>query len=381
MNFKLSQEHQMWREAVHGFAAEVLKPKAAELDEAAEFHHEAVPQMAALGLLAMNIDEEYGGAGIDALGSAIAMEELGWACAGTALSLGAHNALACEPINRYGTQQLKDAWLPGLASGEAGLAALALTEPGTGSDLAGGIQTRASLEGEEWVIRGSKAWITNASLSPFIVTLCRTGEAPASNSLSLILVPSDAEGLTIHAKEKKMGMRSSPTHALSYDDVRVPVDNVIGETGQGLYHALAALDGGRIGIGALSVGLARAALEAAVDYAKDRETFGQPISQHQAVRFMLADASAQIESARLMVYQAAWLKDQGEDFTGAAAKGKLVASEAAERICRDAIQIHGGYGYSREYPVERMYRDVRLMTIGEGTSEIQRMVIARRMLD
>lgn len=381
MEFQLNAEHRMWQESVRDFAAKHIKPRAAELDEAAEFNHEAIKGMAALGLLGLNIDEEYGGAGVDALGAAIAMEELGWACGGTALSVAAHNGLGCDPVNRYGSQELKDRWLPALASGQAGLAALALTEPGAGSDLAGGIKTRAELEGDHWVINGAKAWITNASLAPFLITLCRTGQAPASDSLSLILVPTDAPGLKVHPKEKKMGTRASPTHAVSYENVRVPQGNLLGERGSGLYQTLAALDGGRVSIGALSVGLARAAFEAAQSYAKERETFGLPLTQHQQIRFMLADAATAIESARLMVYQAAWQKDQGQAITRSAAMAKLVASEMAEAVCRDAIQIHGGYGYSREYPVERIYRDARLMTIGEGTSEVQRMVIANRLLD
>jgi alkylation response protein AidB-like acyl-CoA dehydrogenase len=381
MDIQLSPEQRMWQQSVRDFAAEVLRPRAAELDAAAEFHHEALPKMAALGLLGLNIEEALGGTGIDALGAAIAMEELGWGCGGTALSIGAHNALGCEPISRFGSEQLKAEWLPGLAAGELGLSALALTEPGTGSDLAGGIRTKAVRAGDEWVINGAKAWITNASLARVLVVLCRTDEAPGSHSLSLIVVPVEVAGLTIHPKEEKMGTRASPTHALSFDEVRVPVSNLLGQVGEGLSQTLAVLDGGRIGIGALSVGLARAAMEAAIGYARQRETFGQRLAQHQSIRFMLADSDVKIEAARLLVYQAAWLKDQGRDFTAQAAKAKLLASEMAEAVCRDAIQIHGGYGYSREYPVERMYRDARLMTIGEGTSEIQRMVIARHLLD
>jgi alkylation response protein AidB-like acyl-CoA dehydrogenase len=381
MDLKLSQEHQMWQSSVHEFAAQELRPRAAELDERGEFNHEALPKMAALGLLGLNIDEDHGGAGIDALGAAIAMEELGWSCGGTALSMGAHNALGCEPINRYASEQLKGKWLPALASGESGLCALALTEPGAGSDLAGGIETRAELKGEEWVIRGQKAWITNASMAPVIVCLCRTAPDAGSKSLSLILVPADADGLTIHPKEDKMGTRASPTHGLTFDDVRVPQGNLLGQAGEGLYQTLAVLDGGRIGVGAMAVGLARAALETAISYARERETFGVKLSDHQSIRFMLADGAARIESARWMVYRAAWRKDQGLSFTDAAAKAKLMASEMAEAVCRDAIQIHGGYGYSREYPVERFYRDARLMTIGEGTSEVMRMVIAKQLLD
>jgi alkylation response protein AidB-like acyl-CoA dehydrogenase len=256
------------------------------------------------------------------------------------------------------------------------LGSLALTEPGAGSDLAGGVRTAAVLEGDSWIIDGQKMWTTNASIADLIVTLCRT----SPTGLSLILVPTDTPGLTLGPAEKKMGLRGSPTHAVTYDEVRVPRENLVGVEGKGLAQTLAVLDGGRIGIGALSVGLAQAAYEEAVRYAKERETFGVPIAQHQAIQFMLADADTEIAAARLLVHRAAWLKQNGRPFTKEAAQAKLFATEMAERVTRNAIQVHGGYGYSSEFPVERIYRDARLMTIGEGTSEIQRMVIARSVL-
>jgi alkylation response protein AidB-like acyl-CoA dehydrogenase len=230
------------------------------------------------------------------------------------------------------------------------------------------------------VINGQKAWITNASVASVIITLCRTVSSPGSRSMSLIVVPADSPGLTIHPPEKKMGVRASPTHALTYDNVRVPSSFVLGQMGLGLRHTLQVLDGGRVGIGALSVGLAQAALDEAILYAKQRQAFGKSLAEHQAIQWMIADAAVQIEASRLLVYRAAWLKERGLWYSKEAAMAKLMASEAAERVCRDAIQILGSYGYSSEYPVERMYRDARLMTIGEGTSEVQRMVIARRML-
>ncbi|MEP7358432.1 MAG: acyl-CoA dehydrogenase family protein, partial [Anaerolineales bacterium] len=317
--------------------------------------------------------ETYGGAGVDALSAAIAIEELGWACGSTALSVAAHNGLACAPVAVFGSEALKQAWLPLLASGQRGLGALALTEPGAGSDLAGGVRTRAVADGDAWVIDGQKMWCTNASIAPMIVTLCRT----SPDRLSMILVPTDTPGLHIGPAEKKMGVRGSPTHAVTYAAVRVPRENLVGQEGKGLAQTLAVLDGGRIGIGALSVGLAQAAYEAAVEYARGRQTFGAPLAQHEAIQFMLADAATEIEAARLLVYRAAWLKQNGAPYTRAAAQAKLFATEMAERVARNAIQVHGGYGYSAEYPVERIYRDARLMTIGEGTSEIQRLVIAR----
>lgn len=381
MDLNLNQEQQMWQSAVHDFCASEVRPFAAEMDSAATLNTAAIEKMGPLGLLSLNIPEEYGGSGLDAISAAIAIEELGWACGGTALAVAAHNGLGCAPISLFGSNDQKSQWLPGLASGENGLAALALTEPSGGSDLAGSVQTRAELEGDAWVITGSKAWITNPSAGPLIVTLCKTDPAPGSKSHSLIVVPTDAKGLHIHPPEKKMGVRASPTHALSYENVHVPQENILGEPGQGLRQTLEVLDGGRISIGALSIGLARAASEEAERYVHEREAFGKSLAEIPALQWMIADAATEIEAARWLVFLAAWKKDQGVRFTKEAAMGKLFASEMAERVCRNAIQMLGSYGYSHEYPVERLYRDARLMTIGEGTSEIQRMVIARRVLD
>jgi alkylation response protein AidB-like acyl-CoA dehydrogenase len=379
MDFDLSDEQRMWRDAVHDFVAREVKPRAHEVDEEARFNWEATRKMGPLGLLGLNVQEEYGGAGVDPVSAAIAIEELGWGCGSTALAISAHNGLGCAPIALFGAPEQKQNFLLPVASGQGRLAALALTEPGAGSDLQG-VRTRAMRQGGEWVIEGSKAWCTNASIADFIVTLVRTNSAGGSRSLSMIIVPTDAPGLHIGPPEKKMGLKGSPTSAVTYDGVRVPAANLLGPEGSGLPQALAVLDGGRISIGALSVGLAQAAFEAARQYARERQAFGHPIADYQAVQWMLADAATQIEAARLMIYHAAWLKGQGRSFTKAASMGKLFATEMAERVCRDAIQIHGGYGYSREYPVERIYRDARLMTIGEGTSEIQRLVIARQVL-
>jgi butyryl-CoA dehydrogenase len=268
-----------------------------------------------------------------------------------------------------------------LATGEGKLGCLALTEPGAGSDLQGGVRTAAVKEGDSWVINGSKMWMTNASIADMVVVLCRTDPAGGSRSLSHIIVPMDSPGLTIAPAEKKMGLKGSPTHAVTFDNVRVPLDNLLGPEGRGLHQTLATLDSGRVGIGALSVGLAQAAYEAAVKYAHERETFGQPIANHQAIQWMLADAATEIQAARLMVYWAAFLKNEGRPYTKEASMAKLFATEVSERVCRNAIQVHGGYGYSREFEVERIYRDTRLMTIGEGSSEIQRLVIARHILN
>ena len=382
MNFDLTEEQRMWRAAVHDFVAQEVKPRAQHVDEAAEFNWEAVRKMGPIGLLGLNVSEEYGGTGLDPVSAAIAIEEIAWGCGSTALALAAHNSLGCAPVSMFGSDEQKERFLPGVVSGgkETRLAALALTEPGAGSDLKGGVRTRAKLDGAEWVINGPKMWCTNASMANFIVTLVRTDPNGGSRSLSLIIVPTDTSGLRIGPPEKKMGLKGSPTHALTYENARVPAENLLGEEGEGLHQTLPVLDGGRVGIGALSVGLAQAALDEALRYAKERETFGVPIARHQAIQWMLADAATQIQTARLMVYYAAWLKGQGRPYTKEAAMAKLFATEMAETVCRNAIQIHGGYGYSREFPVERIYRDARLMTIGEGTSEVQRMVIARHLL-
>jgi alkylation response protein AidB-like acyl-CoA dehydrogenase len=381
MNFDLTEEQRMWQEAVHNFVASEVKPKAHEVDENSEFNWSAVKKMGPLGLLGLNVPEEYGGAGVDAVSAAIAMEELGWGCGSTALAIAAHNGLGCAPIALFGSEELKRRFLPNAATGKGKLAALALTEPGAGSDLKGGVKVRARLVEDQWEINGAKMWCTNASIADFIVTLARTDPDGGSRSLSLIVVPTNSPGLHIGPAEKKMGLKGSPTHAVTYDNVCVPAENVVGEVGSGLPQTLAVLDGGRISIGALALGLAQAAYEEAVRYAKERETFGSPIADYEAVQWMLADAEVGIQSARWNVYYAAWLKSQGRPFTKEASIAKLFATEMAEKVCRDAIQIHGGYGYSREYPVERIYRDARLMTIGEGTSEIQRLVIARHVLE
>jgi alkylation response protein AidB-like acyl-CoA dehydrogenase len=380
MEFILTDDQRMWKQAVHDFSAAEVKPAAAELDLQARPNEDAIAKMGPLGLLGLNIPEEYGGAGVDAISAAIAIEELGWGCGGTALTIAAHNGLGCAPIALFGSEDQKKRWLPGLASGELGLGSLALTEPEAGSDLVGGVKTKAERKGDEWIINGSKAWITNPSLGSTVITLCRTDPAGGSKSLSLIVIPTDAKGIHIHPPEKKMGVRASPTHALTFENVRVPVDHLLGEEGHGLYQTLQTLDGGRISIGALSVGLAQAAHEESMRYAAERDAFEGKLIDLQAIQWMIADAATQIEAARLMVYRSAWLKEQGKPFTREAAMGKLLATEIAEDVCRNAIQIMGSYGYSEEYPVERMYRDARLMTIGEGTSEVQRLVIARREL-
>ena len=324
--------------------------------------------------------EQYAVPDLDAISAAIAIEELAWGCGSTALAVSAHNGLGLGPIVKFGSEEQKQTWLPLLASGVGKLACLSLTEPGAGSDVKGGVQTTDVLEGDSWFIVGSKMWMTNASISDIMVVLCRTESGQGSHILSLIVIPSAADGIHIASAEKKMGLKGSPTHAVTFEEVKVPKENLLGQEGYGLQQTLEILDSGRVSIGALAVGLAQAAYEEAIAYAKERQAFGKPIAQHQAIQWMLADAATELHAARLMVYQAAWLKQEGRPFTKEASMAKLFATEMSERVCRNAIQIHGGYGYSSEFEVERMYRDTRLMTIGEGTSEIQRLVIARHIL-
>ena len=380
MNFDLTEEQKLWQKTVHDFVVNEVLPKAHEVDVNSEFNWSATRKMGPLGLLSLNIPEEYEGAGVDSVSAAIAIEELAWGCGSTALAIAAHNGLGTTPIIIYGSEELKRRWLPIVASGKNRLAALALTEPGAGSDLQGGVVTRAVKDGNDWLVNGAKMWCTNASIAEYIITLVRTDPKGGSHSLSQILIPTDTPGVKIGPAEKKMGLHGSPTHAVTFEDARVPLGNLIGEEGKGLQQTLSTLDGGRIGIGALSIGLAQAAFEHAVNYARERKAFGKPIAEQQAIQWMLADAAAEIEVARTMLYKTAWLKEQNRPYNKEAAIAKMFATEMAERVCRNAIQIHGGYGYSSEYPVERIYRDARLMTIGEGTSEIHRIVIARHVL-
>jgi len=380
MNFDLNEEQSIWKKTVHDFVAKEIQPKAHEVDVTGEFNWNAVKKMGPLGLLGLSIPEEYGGSEVDAVSAAIAIEELGWGCGSTALAIAAHNGLGTTPLVMYGSEDLKNTWLKKVSNGKNKLAALALTEPGAGSDLQGGVTTKANKDGNEWIINGAKMWCTNASIAEYIITLVRTDASGGSHSLSQILIPTDSPGLKIGPAEKKMGLHGSPTHAVTFEEVRVPLENLIGEEGKGLHQTLSTLDGGRIGIGAISIGLAQSAFEHAVNYARERKAFGKPIAEQQAIQWMLADAATEIELARTMIYKAAWLKQEGRNYNKEAAMAKMFSTEMAERVCRNAIQIHGGYGYSSEYPVERIYRDARLMTIGEGTSEIQRLVIARHVL-
>jgi short/branched chain acyl-CoA dehydrogenase len=376
MDLELTAEQRQVRDLVREFASEEIAPGAGERDEREEFPIDIVKKLGELGICGVPIPEDYGGLGADAVTWALVIEELGRADASVAVTVSVASGLAGGMMSRYGTDAQKHRWLPPIAAGEM-VASFGLTEPGSGSDAAG-LRTRARLDGGEWVIDGSKAFITNSGtpITGFIVVACRT-EEDGDQGISTIVVPSDAPGFTVGAAYRKLGWRSSDTHELSFDGCRSPEENLLGGAGKGLAQCLSALDDGRISIAALSVGLAQGCLDASVSYAKDREAFGRPIGAYEAIAFKLADMRADVESARLLTYRAAWLKDQGRPYTTEAAIAKLRASEIAVEVAREAIQVHGGYGYTEDFPVARAYRDAKVLEIGEGTSEILRLVIAR----
>jgi alkylation response protein AidB-like acyl-CoA dehydrogenase len=378
MDFDLTEEQQMIRQAVREFATKQIAPQARHVDETGEFPAATFRKMGELGLMGIPFPEEFGGAGADGLSAAIAVEEVARACGSTALAYSAHMGLGCAPIALFGTEEQKQQFLKPAAEGRY-VAAFGLTEPHAGSD-AGATRTTARLVGDEWVLNGAKMWITNAPVAGHIIFTALTDADKGKNGISAIIVPRDTPGMTFGKHEPKMGLRGSVSTAIMLEDVRVPKENLLGERGRGFIQFLQVLDGGRIGIGAMSIGLAQAAFEAASAYANERTAFGKPIGAYESVSNMIADMATGLEAARMMVYQAAWLRDQGRPYSKQAAMAKLFASETAERICRDAIQVFGGYGYSQEFPVERIYRDVRLLTIGEGTSEILRVVIGRHIL-
>lgn len=378
MQFDLSDEQQMFRQAVREFAAKEIAPNARHIDETGEFPTETFRKMGELGLMGIPFPEEYGGAGGDSVSAAVAIEEVARACGSTALAYAAHMGLGSAPIFMFGTEEQKQRFLKPAAEGKY-IAAFGLTEPHAGSD-AGATRTTARLEGNEWVLNGAKMWITNAPIAGHIIFTAVTDASKGKNGISAIIVPGGTPGLSFGKHEPKMGLRGSVSTAIMLEDVRVPRENLLGDPGRGFNQFLKVLDGGRIGIGAMAIGLAQAAFEAASAYAKDRTAFGKPIGAFESISNMIADMATGIAAARLMIYQAAWLKDQSRPFSQQAAMAKLFASEVAEKTCRDAIQVFGGYGYSQEYPVERLYRDQRLLTIGEGTSEILRVVIGRHIL-
>jgi len=371
----LSEEHHQVREMAAKFADDVVAPRSAELDRRGEFPHDTFRQMAELGFLGLPWPEEYGGAGLDTRSYVLAVEEISRACASTGISLAAHVSLGTGPIYYAGNEEQKRRFVPRLASGEI-LGAFGLTEPNAGSD-ASATQTTAVREGGHYRVNGTKIYITNGSVAGAVVFTARTEKGAGAKGISAFIVERGTPGFKVGKKEDKMGLRGSDTVELHFEDCRVPAENLIGGEGVGFREFMRTLDSGRIGIGAMSLGIARAAYQAAVAYAKERQQFGRPIAEFQMIQEMLADMRVRIECARLLVYQAAWLKDHGRPFAIEAAMAKLHASEAATFCADRAVQIHGGMGYMRELPVERYYRDAKLMEIGEGTSQIQKIVIAR----
>jgi short-chain 2-methylacyl-CoA dehydrogenase len=375
LNFDLDQEHELVRSTVRDFARERVAPVAEELDREGRFPYDLVAGMAELGLMGMTIPEEYGGAGADTLAYAIAVEELTRVDSSVAITMAAHHSLGTLPIYYFGSEEQKQQWLPELASGKK-LAAFGLTEPEAGSD-AGATRTRAEQRDGKWVINGSKIFITNAGtdITACVTLTARTGEDEVSN----LIVPNGTAGYEISSPMKKLGWRASDTRELSFKDCAVPEANLLGPRGQGFRQFLEILDGGRISVAAMGVGIAQGAYDLAFAYAQERKQFGKPIAKFQAVQFKLADMATEIEAGRTMVHKAAWLKDQGRDFGLAAAQAKLYTGELSNRAVNWALQIHGGYGYMDEYAISRLYRDQKILEIGEGTNEVQRMVIAKHL--
>jgi butyryl-CoA dehydrogenase len=378
MNFELNEEQRMIRDTVRKFAQEKVKPLAQHTDEAAEFPAAVFREMGELGLLGLPVPEEYGGVGADTISYSIAVEELSAACGSTGLSYAAHTSLACMPLLWFGNEDQKQRYLTHIASGK-GLGAFGLTEPQSGSDAAG-LRTTAVKDGDAWVLNGQKMWITSGSIADVVLVAAVTDASRGAHGISNFIVEKGTPGFIPGKDEPKMGLKGSVTSQLFFEACRVPAENMLGAPNEGFVQFMKTLDGGRISIASCSLGLGRAAYEESIRYAQERHAFGQAIAGFQAIQHKLADMATELEAARWLIYRAATLKDEGRPYSKEAAMAKLFASEVAERVCYQAIQIHGGAGYSREYPVERIYRDNRLMAIGEGTSEILRTVIARRVL-
>ncbi|HEX6116697.1 MAG TPA: acyl-CoA dehydrogenase family protein [Solirubrobacterales bacterium] len=375
MDFDLTDEQRLLRDTVRDFARSEVAPVAEELDRTKAFPYELVTKLGELGLMGIPFPEEYGGGGADTLSYVLAVEELTRIDSSVAITMAAHTSLGTMPIHLWGTREQKDEWMPELCAGRK-LAAFGLTEPEAGSD-AGNTRTRASLADGEWVIDGAKQFITNAGtdISGCVTITARTAEDEISN----LIVPNGTPGYEVGEPYRKMGWNASDTRPLSFDGARVPEENLLGRRGDGFKQFLQILDGGRIGVAAMGVGLAQGALDEALAYAKERRAFGQPISKFQAIQAKIADLSAEIEAARLLTYKSAIEKDRGESFTLTAAQAKLKTGRLAVRATEEAVQIHGGYGFIEEYPVCRFYRDAKILTIGEGTDEVQQMVIARQL--
>lgn len=373
-----TEEQLMLCDMVREFANSEIEPVAAELDETGEFPWENIKKMGELGLMGIPFPEKYGGAGMDTLSFVLAIEELGRVCGSTCLITAAHTSLCATPIYLFGTEEQKQKYLPALAKGKS-LGSFCLTEPDSGSD-AGAAKTVAVLEGDNYVLNGSKMYVTNGGVADTFVVFAKTEPEKGVHGMSAFIVEKGTEGLIIGKKEEKLGLHACDTRAMSIENCKVPKENLLGMENEGFKQALITLDGGRIGIGAMAVGLAQGAMEKAGAYAKERDAFGKTIADFQAIRWMLADMATEIYASRLFVHHAARLRDQKKQYTKEASMAKLFASEMAMRATKNAIQIFGGYGYCKDYPVERYWRDAKLTTIGEGTSEVQRLVISREIL-
>jgi alkylation response protein AidB-like acyl-CoA dehydrogenase len=379
VNFDLSDEQRLLRETVRDFARQEVRPVAEELDRTKSFPYEIVAKLGGLGLMGVPFPQEYGGGGGDTLSYVLAVEELTRIDSSVAITVAAHTSLGTMPIYLWGSDEQKDEWLPRLCSGER-LASFGLTEPEAGSD-AGNVRTTAKLEGGEWVVNGAKQFITNAGteISGCVSITAVTGETGGRKEVSNLIAPTGTPGYEVGEAYRKMGWNASDTRPLSFEDCRLPESSLLGRRGDGFKNFLHILDGGRIGVAAMGVGLAQGALDEAIAYAKERQAFGQAISKFQSIQAKIADLSAQIEAARLLTWRAALEKDAGQSFTLTAAQAKLITGRLAVRATEEAVQIHGGYGYIEEYPVCRFYRDAKVLTIGEGTDEVQQMVIARQL--
>ena len=378
INFKLTEEQLAVQEATRDFAQSELLPEVIERDTEARFPKEQIQKMGALGLMGMMVDPAYGGGGMDTISYVIAMEELSKIDASASVCMSVNNSLVCWGLEKYGSEEQKQTYLTKLATG-AQLGAFCLSEPEAGSD-ATSQQTTATLQGDYYLLNGTKNWITNGSSASIYLVIAQTDASKGHKGISVFIVEKGWDGFVVGKKEDKLGIRGSDTHSLMFTDVKVPAQNRIGAEGFGFTFAMETLNGGRIGIAAQALGIASGAYELALAYSKERKAFGKPISQHQAIQFKLADMATQIEAARLLLYKAAWLKDEGEDYAQASAMAKLYASEVAMSVTVEAVQVHGGYGYVKEYHVERLMRDAKITQIYEGTSEIQRIVISRGVL-
>ena len=378
MDFNLSEEQIMIRDAARDFARTELLPGVIERDNLQKFPTEQVKKMGELGFLGMMVDPKYGGGGMDAVSYTLVMEELSKIDASCSVIVSVNNSLVCYGIEKYGSEEQKQKYLIKLATGEK-LGAFCLSEPEAGSD-ATSQATTAIEDGDDYILNGTKNWITNGSSAPTYIVIAQTDRALKHKGINAFIVEKGMEGFTVGPKENKLGIRGSDTHSLMFNDVKVPKENRIGEEGFGFKFAMKTLEGGRIGIAAQALGIAAGAYELALNYSKQRKTFGKPIAEHQAIAFKLADMATHIEAARMLVYKAAWLKDQGESYTLAAAMAKLFASKVAMDVTIEAVQVHGGYGFVKEYHVERLMRDAKITQIYEGTSEIQKMVISREVI-